>query len=74
MTTTTFESSKQRTFELLEIKKGYRLLDVGCGTGEDVRAMASLVGRTGSVIGIDRSEAMVAEAQKQTRSQVPIIN
>ncbi len=69
MTTATFESSKRRTFELLGINKGYRLLDVGCGTGEDVRAMASLVGNTGSVIGIDHSEAMVAEARKRTNSE-----
>jgi ubiquinone/menaquinone biosynthesis C-methylase UbiE len=53
---------KRQTFALLDIKKGDRLLDVGCGTGDDVRAMARFVGPTGRVIGIDVSEAMVSEA------------
>ena len=39
-----------------------RVLDVGCGTGEDVRAIASIVGGTGEVVGIDPSGAMIDEA------------
>lgn len=42
------------------------VLDVGCGTGEDVRAMASKVGAAGQVVGIDNSEVMIAESKKRS--------
>lgn len=41
---------------------GRRVLDVGCGTGDDARELAALVGKTGSVLGVDLSAAMIAEA------------
>lgn len=50
----------------LEIKPGGRYLDVGCGTGDDVRAMAVLVGASGNVIGIDNSEIMIHEAMRRS--------
>jgi ubiquinone/menaquinone biosynthesis C-methylase UbiE len=59
------QARKRRTFELLAVQAGHRLLDVGCGLGDDVRALAQLVGPTGQVIGIDNSEAMIAEARKR---------
>ena len=33
--------------------EGCRVLDLGCGTGRDVYAIAQLVGATGSVVGVD---------------------
>jgi ubiquinone/menaquinone biosynthesis C-methylase UbiE len=42
------------------------LLDVGCGTGGDVRALAELVGPRGQVVGIDSSEVMIAEARSRS--------
>jgi ubiquinone/menaquinone biosynthesis C-methylase UbiE len=42
-----------------------RVLDVGCGTGDDARGMAARVAPGGLVVGIDNSEAMIAEAQKR---------
>ena len=42
-----------------------RLLDIGCGNGDDVRALAALVGPSGQAVGIDSSETMVAEARKR---------
>jgi cyclopropane fatty-acyl-phospholipid synthase-like methyltransferase len=59
------QTFKRRTFELLEVKAGYHLLDVGCGTGDDVRALAPLVGSTGRVVGVDHSGTMIAEARKR---------
>ncbi len=56
---------KQRAFALMLLDNGSAVLDVGCGTGEDARALAALVGREGRVIGIDKSEAMVAEARER---------
>jgi len=59
------QSCKQRMIRLLDIKEGQSILDAGCGTGEDVREMAYLVGKTGQVLGIDYSQTMVNEAQRR---------
>ena len=48
--------------EVLAIKAGESVLDVGCGAGADLLAMAVRVGSTGSVTGVDVSRAMVDTA------------
>jgi ubiquinone/menaquinone biosynthesis C-methylase UbiE len=57
---------KHRSFALLNIQAGYHVLDVGCGTGDDVRILATHVGATGRVVGVDMSAAMIREAQQRT--------
>ncbi|HJT33649.1 MAG TPA: methyltransferase domain-containing protein [Pirellulales bacterium] len=54
---------KQLTYELLDIRAGHTLLDVGCGAGDDVKALALVVGPTGRVVGVDGSQIMLAEAR-----------
>jgi ubiquinone/menaquinone biosynthesis C-methylase UbiE len=54
---------KQTSYTLLGIRAGSRVLDVGCGAGDDARAMAGIVGPTGRVVGVDSSETMVAAAR-----------
>jgi ubiquinone/menaquinone biosynthesis C-methylase UbiE len=64
---------KQRAFELLDLRESDRVLDVGCGTGDDVRHLAQLVGSGGSAVGVDASETMIAEARvRSTGSELPI--
>lgn len=46
------------------IRRGMRVVDLGCGTGMVTRLLAELVGPTGEVIGIDYSEAQVEEARE----------
>ena len=54
---------KNQTSEMLKIGPGQKILDVGCGNGDDVRTIARIVGDSGSVIGIDISKTMVDGAQ-----------
>ncbi|HEY6492017.1 MAG TPA: methyltransferase domain-containing protein [Trebonia sp.] len=49
----------------LDIRDGTRLLDAGCGLGEETRELARLAGPNGQVTGIDLSEALVAEARRR---------
>ncbi len=52
--------------EMLRPRLGDRLLDVGCGTGEVVRALAGLVGAHGTVVGVEPSATMLDEARRRT--------
>src|SRR3954454_4924469 len=51
------------------IKKGDRVLDVGCGSGSITASIAALVGDNGSVTGIDTSEHLI-ELAKGTYSSL----
>lgn len=44
---------------------GERVVDIGCGAGGTSLAIASHVGPTGSVTGLDISEALVAESERR---------
>lgn len=51
--------------EELRLWPGARVLDLGCGTGEDTRRLAALVAPSGEAVGIDASAAMIAVAQQR---------
>jgi len=59
------QSYKARSFESLSVAPGALLLDVGCGTGDDVLSLARSVGPAGKVIGLDKNPAIVAEASRR---------
>ena len=59
------QAYKRRILGALGLRGGMHALDVGCGTGDDVRAMAGIVGTTGRAVGIDVSEQLLAEARRR---------
>lgn len=66
----------QWLIEQLDPQPGMQVADVGCGTGEDVRALALAVAPTGTATGIDPSETMLAEARRRSeaaRSTVQLV-
>ncbi len=62
---------RSRFYDLAGIVPGRRVLDVGCGTGADARAIAVLVAPGGSVLGIDPSEVLLLEARRRTHREIP---
>jgi ubiquinone/menaquinone biosynthesis C-methylase UbiE len=58
------KSLKERSYELMHIQVGHRVLDLGCGPGIDTIPLAQFVGRTGQVIGVDIDNKMIKEANK----------
>jgi ubiquinone/menaquinone biosynthesis C-methylase UbiE len=55
--------TKAATYAAQHLSPGMRVLDAGCGTGDDVRAIAEIVGAAGHVTGIDSSRTMIEEAR-----------
>jgi ubiquinone/menaquinone biosynthesis C-methylase UbiE len=59
------ERNPHEFFSYLDLHEGHRVLEVGCGTATSLIPLASVIGSTGRVVGVDRSKAMIAEARKQ---------
>jgi ubiquinone/menaquinone biosynthesis C-methylase UbiE len=59
---------KQLTYTHMQIHKGHRVLDVGCGPGTDTIQLAPLVGTKGEVIGVDQDQSMIDEAERRSHS------
>ncbi len=55
---------RRQGYTMLRVAPGAAVLDVGCGAGEVCVELAAIVGRDGTVAGIDPSEAMIAAAQR----------
>lgn len=51
--------------ELLDAQEGQRVLDVGSGSGWTTAILARLVGPTGSVLGVELVEDLVADASRR---------
>jgi ubiquinone/menaquinone biosynthesis C-methylase UbiE len=59
-----FAEFKRESFGLLGAAPGRRILDVGCGLGDDAAALAGLVATGGTVVGVDSSQAMIEAARR----------
>lgn len=55
----------QHTLELAGIRRGDRVLDIGCGTGQLAILASKLSGDSGYVAGIDLAPHMIQHAQKK---------
>jgi SAM-dependent methyltransferase len=60
-----FEQWADRVANAAGVQPGQRVLDVACGTGVLARAVADRVGPTGTVVGIDLNDGMLAVAQRR---------
>ena len=49
----------------LQLTVGKKVLDAGCGLGDDTFAIAQVVGSQGRVVGIDVSKTMILEARRR---------
>jgi ubiquinone/menaquinone biosynthesis C-methylase UbiE len=58
-----WQAAKEASISALELPHGSTALDVGCGTGEEVRKMAAIAG---AAVGVDVSRTFVEEARRRT--------
>ena len=60
---------KKRMLDELGIRPGHTVLDLGCGPGTDLSALAEAATASGTVIGIDHDQAAVDAAGDRTAKQ-----
>lgn len=60
--TSTFDTYRRRLVDLLPLRRGDIVLDVGCGTGLCFEQVRGRIGAEGAIIGIDASREMLAVA------------
>ncbi len=60
-----FQKNKTKSFALMDVGEGSRVLDVGCGLGYDALALAEMVGQKGRVVAADFSRIMLQAARSQ---------
>ncbi len=60
---------KQMHSTFLGLKPGMKIVDVGCGTGDFTRYLASLIPGKCKIIGVDIRAANIRTAEKQTKKE-----
>lgn len=64
---------KRRSIGRLQLSAGESVLDVGCGTGEDLATLSAIVGPAGRPVGVDMSSTMIAEGRRRAVRSVLLI-
>lgn len=59
-------SHKRIMLDALALSPGHRAIDLGCGPGADLAALAAAVTSSGSVLGVDNDPAMVERARARS--------
>ena len=59
-----FQQWAGRVADAAQVREGQRVLDVACGTGVFARAAMGRVGGSGSVVGVDVNDGMLAVARR----------
>ncbi len=61
-----FREYKLKSYELLQLEPGMKVLEAGCGVGDDARRIAERVMPGGRVMAVDSSSAMIDKARSGT--------
>ena len=61
------EQYRRETVESLALRPGDTVVELGCGTGLNFPLIQQAIGPEGRLIGVDLTDAMLAQAQKRVR-------
>lgn len=59
-----FRAAKEESYRLLQVQPGCRILEIGCGTGDDARALARRVGAGSLVFATEISRKLICRANR----------
>ena len=62
-----YQAFIERAIERAGIRQGDAILDLGSGTGRNIRVMLEALGPTGRVVGVDISQEMLRQARQRCR-------
>ena len=62
-----YRAGRESGVALLQVRQGDTVLDLACGTGLNFALLVDAVGPSGTVIGLDRSPAMLEMARRRVR-------
>ena len=71
-----YQAFIEQAIERMDIRQGDAILDLGSGTGRNIRVMLEALGSTGQVVGLDISQEMLRQARHRCRTypQVTFLN
>jgi len=64
------KARRKAAFDVMDVRTGQRILDLGCGGGFFVKELAMSVGKEGAVVALDSSSAQI-DIAKQTCADLP---
>ncbi len=67
---------RQRGLELLNVRPGETVLEIGCGTGRSLAELAERIGRGprgGGLIGLDLSRGMLGQSRELLDGRAPVL-
>ncbi len=60
---------REMAVKALNLQRGDTVIEIGCGTGLNFPLLQEAVGRAGQIIGVDLTDAMLAEARRRVEKQ-----
>ena len=59
------ESKRREAVNMLNLKRGDLVIDIGCGTGLNFALLQAAIGPEGKIIGVDLTDAMLDQARQR---------
>jgi ubiquinone/menaquinone biosynthesis C-methylase UbiE len=59
------DAFRREAVRRLELKRGDLVVDLGCGTGLNFALLQEAIGKTGRIIGVDLTDAMLEQARRR---------